>query len=131
MTALPVSVCLPWLCFSDMSWVAVYSAYGIANALRMNLMQKSACGACPQEVAWENRLPCIYMVDSGGAFLPKQAEVFPDRDHFGRIFFNQANMSAAGVLLLLCLRCAALRKIFRALWKETDFVGFAVWMVLC
>lgn len=49
-----------------------------------------------QEVAKENRLPCIYMVDSGGAFLPKQAEVFPDRDHFGRIFFNQANMSAAG-----------------------------------
>lgn len=53
---------------------------------------------CPlaQEVARENRLPCIYMVDSGGAYLPKQAEVFPDRDHFGRIFFNQANMSAAG-----------------------------------
>ncbi|CAM9249700.1 unnamed protein product [Ascophyllum nodosum] len=50
-----------------------------------------------QEVAIENRLPCIYMVDSGGAFLPKQAEVFPDRDHFGRIFFNQANMSAAGI----------------------------------
>ena len=49
-----------------------------------------------QEVARENRLPCIYMVDSGGAYLPKQAEVFPDRDHFGRIFFNQANMSAAG-----------------------------------
>ena len=51
-----------------------------------------------QEVAHENRLPCIYMVDSGGAFLPKQAEVFPDKDHFGRIFFNQANMSAAGTM---------------------------------
>src|SRR5688572_12852874 len=47
-----------------------------------------------QEVALENRLPCIYLVDSGGAFLPLQAEVFPDKDHFGRIFFNQARMSA-------------------------------------
>ena len=47
-----------------------------------------------QEVALQNRLPCIYLVDSGGAFLPLQAEVFPDRDHFGRIFFNQARMSA-------------------------------------
>ena len=50
-----------------------------------------------QEIAMENRLPCIYLVDSGGAFLPRQDEVFPDRDHFGRIFFNQAKMSAAGV----------------------------------
>lgn len=50
-----------------------------------------------QDVALENRLPCIYLVDSGGAFLPLQAEVFPDRDHFGRIFFNQARMSAAGI----------------------------------
>ena len=50
-----------------------------------------------QQIAAENRLPCIYLVDSGGAYLPKQAEVFPDREHFGRIFFNQANMSAAGV----------------------------------
>ncbi len=50
-----------------------------------------------QEVALENRLPCIYLVDSGGAFLPLQDEVFPDRDHFGRIFFNQARMSAAGI----------------------------------
>ncbi len=50
-----------------------------------------------QEVARENCLPCIYLVDSGGAFLPLQAEVFPDRDHFGRIFFNQANLSAAGI----------------------------------
>jgi acetyl-CoA carboxylase carboxyltransferase component len=50
-----------------------------------------------QEAAAQNRLPCIYLVDSGGAFLPLQAEVFPDRDHFGRIFFNQAQMSAAGV----------------------------------
>jgi 3-methylcrotonyl-CoA carboxylase beta subunit len=50
-----------------------------------------------QEVALENRLPCIYLVDSGGAFLPMQADVFPDRDHFGRIFYNQANMSAQGI----------------------------------
>jgi acetyl-CoA carboxylase carboxyltransferase component len=50
-----------------------------------------------QEVAEQNRLPCLYLVDSGGAFLPLQDEVFPDRDHFGRIFFNQAQMSAAGI----------------------------------
>ncbi len=50
-----------------------------------------------QEVAEQNRLPCIYLVDSGGAFLPLQDEVFPDRDHFGRIFFNQAAMSARGI----------------------------------
>ena len=50
-----------------------------------------------QEVAAQNRLPCVYLVDSGGAFLPLQAEVFPDREHFGRIFFNQAQMSAAGI----------------------------------
>ena len=49
-----------------------------------------------QEIALENRLPCLYLVDSGGAFLPLQDEVFPDRDHFGRIFYNQARMSAAG-----------------------------------
>ncbi len=50
-----------------------------------------------QEIAIKNNLPCIYLVDSGGAFLPKQDEVFPDRDHFGRIFFNQAQMSAKGI----------------------------------
>ncbi len=50
-----------------------------------------------QEVAEQNRLPCIYLVDSGGAFLPLQAEVFPDREHFGRIFYNQAQMSARGI----------------------------------
>ncbi|MFF8290493.1 carboxyl transferase domain-containing protein [Streptomyces sp. NPDC016309] len=50
-----------------------------------------------QEVALENRLPCVYLVDSGGAFLPKQDEVFPDREHFGRIFYNQARMSGAGI----------------------------------
>jgi 3-methylcrotonyl-CoA carboxylase beta subunit len=50
-----------------------------------------------QEIALENRLPCVYLVDSGGAYLPMQDEVFPDRDHFGRIFYHQARMSAAGV----------------------------------
>jgi len=50
-----------------------------------------------QEIAEENHLPCVYLVDSGGAFLPLQAEVFPDRDHFGRIFYNQARMSAKGI----------------------------------
>src|ERR1700710_2005123 len=50
-----------------------------------------------QEIARKNGLPCLYLVDSGGAFLPMQDEIFPDRDHFGRIFFNQANMSAEGI----------------------------------
>jgi hypothetical protein len=56
-----------------------------------------------QEIALENRLPCIYLVDSGGANLPHQAEVFPDRDHFGRIFFNQAQMSAKGIAQIACV----------------------------
>src|SRR5271169_4614675 len=50
-----------------------------------------------QEIAMANRLPCVYLVDSGGAFLPLQAEIFPDREHFGRIFYNQARLSALGV----------------------------------
>src|SRR3712207_8546678 len=50
-----------------------------------------------QQVALENHLPCLYLVDSGGAFLPLQADVFPDREHFGRIFYNQAQMSALGI----------------------------------
>src|SRR5579875_2849832 len=50
-----------------------------------------------QEIALANRLPCVYLVDSGGAYLPRQDEVFPDRDHFGRIFYNQATMSARGI----------------------------------
>lgn len=51
-----------------------------------------------QEIAENNYLPCIYLVDSGGANLPHQSEVFPDRDHFGRFFFNQANMSSQGIV---------------------------------
>ena len=53
-----------------------------------------------QQVALDNHLPCIYLVDSGGAFLPLQDEVFPDKEHFGRIFYNQANLSAAGIAQL-------------------------------
>lgn len=53
-----------------------------------------------QEIARENRLPCIYLVDSGGANLPRQADIFAGRDHFGRIFYNQATMSSEGVGLL-------------------------------
>ncbi|WP_130618615.1 carboxyl transferase domain-containing protein [Dyella amyloliquefaciens] len=56
-----------------------------------------------QEVARENHLPCVYLVDSGGAFLPLQDEVFPDREHFGRIFFNQANLSAEGIPQIACV----------------------------
>ncbi len=56
-----------------------------------------------QEIAEQNRLPCVYLVDSGGANLPHQAEVFPDRDHFGRIFFNQAQMSAKGIAQIACV----------------------------
>src|SRR5512145_3466385 len=56
-----------------------------------------------QEIAQQNRLPCVYLVDSGGANLPHQAEVFPDRDHFGRIFFNQAQMSAKGIAQIACV----------------------------
>ncbi|PZU12647.1 MAG: methylcrotonoyl-CoA carboxylase [Sphingobium sp.] len=56
-----------------------------------------------QEIAFENRLPCIYLVDSGGANLPNQAEVFPDKEHFGRIFYNQAHMSAQGIPQIACV----------------------------
>ncbi len=56
-----------------------------------------------QEIAQQNRLPCVYLVDSGGANLPHQAEVFPDRDHFGRIFYNQARMSAEGIAQIACV----------------------------
>jgi 3-methylcrotonyl-CoA carboxylase beta subunit len=56
-----------------------------------------------QEIALENHLPCIYLVDSGGANLPHQAEVFPDKEHFGRIFYNQANMSARGISQIACV----------------------------
>jgi 3-methylcrotonyl-CoA carboxylase beta subunit len=77
-----------------------------------------------QEIALENRLPCIYLVDSGGANLPHQAEVFPDRDHFGRIFFNQANMSAKGIPQIACVMgsCTAGGAYVPAMSDETVIV---------
>jgi acetyl-CoA carboxylase carboxyltransferase component len=77
-----------------------------------------------QEIALENRLPCVYLVDSGGAFLPLQAEVFPDRDHFGRIFYNQARMSAAGIpqVALVMGSCTAGGAYVPAMSDETVIV---------
>jgi 3-methylcrotonyl-CoA carboxylase beta subunit len=77
-----------------------------------------------QEIALQNRLPCIYLVDSGGANLPHQAEVFPDRDHFGRIFFNQARMSAEGVAQIACVMgsCTAGGAYVPAMSDETIIV---------
>ncbi|WP_028047562.1 carboxyl transferase domain-containing protein [Cellulomonas sp. URHE0023] len=77
-----------------------------------------------QEIALENRLPCIYLVDSGGAFLPKQDEVFPDRDHFGRIFFNQARMSAEAIPQIACVMgsCTAGGAYVPAMSDETVIV---------
>jgi 3-methylcrotonyl-CoA carboxylase beta subunit len=77
-----------------------------------------------QEIAAQNRLPCIYLVDSGGANLPHQAEVFPDREHFGRIFFNQARMSAANVPQIACVMgsCTAGGAYVPAMSDETVIV---------
>ncbi len=77
-----------------------------------------------QEIAQENRLPCIYLVDSGGANLPHQAEVFPDREHFGRIFFNQATMSALGIPQIACVMgsCTAGGAYVPAMSDETVIV---------
>jgi 3-methylcrotonyl-CoA carboxylase beta subunit len=77
-----------------------------------------------QEIAEQNRLPCIYLVDSGGANLPHQAEVFPDRDHFGRIFFNQARMSARAIPQIACVMgsCTAGGAYVPAMSDETVIV---------
>ncbi len=77
-----------------------------------------------QEIALQNRLPCIYLVDSGGANLPHQAEVFPDRDHFGRIFYNQARMSAEGIAQIACVMgsCTAGGAYVPAMSDETVIV---------
>ena len=77
-----------------------------------------------QEIALEDRLPCVYLVDSGGAFLPLQDEVFPDRDHFGRIFYNQARMSAAGIpqIALVMGSCTAGGAYVPAMSDETVIV---------
>ena len=77
-----------------------------------------------QEIARDNRLPCIYLVDSGGAFLPMQDEVFPDRDHFGRIFYNQATLSAQGIPQIACVMgsCTAGGAYVPAMSDETVIV---------
>ncbi len=77
-----------------------------------------------QEIAQQNRLPCVYLVDSGGAFLPMQDDVFPDRDHFGRIFFNQANLSAQGIPQIACVMgsCTAGGAYVPAMSDETVIV---------
>ncbi|PNG25680.1 carboxyl transferase domain-containing protein [Methylocella silvestris] len=77
-----------------------------------------------QEIALQNELPCVYLVDSGGANLPYQAEVFPDREHFGRIFFNQANMSAQGIAQIACVMgsCTAGGAYVPAMSDETIIV---------
>src|SRR5689334_16435526 len=77
-----------------------------------------------QEVALQNRLACVYLVDSGGAFLPKQDEVFPDREHFGRIFFNQATMSERGIPQIACVMgsCTAGGAYVPAMSDETVIV---------
>jgi 3-methylcrotonyl-CoA carboxylase beta subunit len=77
-----------------------------------------------QEIARENRLPCVYLVDSGGAFLPLQDEVFPDRDHFGRIFYNQANLSSLGIPQIACVMgsCTAGGAYVPAMSDETVIV---------
>jgi acetyl-CoA carboxylase carboxyltransferase component len=78
-----------------------------------------------QQVALENRLPCLYLVDSGGAYLPLQAEVFPDREHFGRIFFNQARMSAQGIaqIAIVMGSCTAGGAYVPAMSDETIIVS--------
>src|SRR5947199_3411895 len=77
-----------------------------------------------QEIAIEDRLPCLYLVDSGGAFLPLQDEVFPDRDHFGRIFYNQAQMSSRGIpqIALVMGSCTAGGAYVPAMSDETVIV---------
>ncbi len=77
-----------------------------------------------QEIAAQNRLPCVYLVDSGGAFLPLQDEVFPDRDHFGRIFYNQATLSAQGIPQIACVMgsCTAGGAYVPAMSDETVIV---------
>ena len=78
-----------------------------------------------QEIALENQLPCIYLVDSGGANLPNQTDVFPDKEHFGRIFFNQANMSAKGIAQIACVMgsCTAGGAYVPAMSDETIIVA--------
>jgi 3-methylcrotonyl-CoA carboxylase beta subunit len=82
-----------------------------------------------QEIARENRLPCVYLVDSGGANLPNQSDVFPDRDHFGRIFYNQATMSAKGIpqISVVMGSCTAGGAYVPAMSDESVIVKNQVW----
>ena len=82
-------------CIADQECVVIANDPTVKGGTYYPLTVKKHLRA--QEIARENNLPCIYLVDSGGAYLPSQDEVFPDRDHFGRIFYNQATMSAAGI----------------------------------
>ena len=88
-----------------------------------------------QEIARENRLPCIYLVDSGGANLPRQSDVFPDRDHFGRIFFNQASMSAQGEknshILLTPTRIRLLKMVVPLASKIANLFGLKCLIFIC
>ncbi len=72
-----------------------------------------------QEIAQQNHLPCIYLVDSGGANLPNQDEVFPDRDHFGRIFYNQSQMSAQGIPQIAVVMCTRACRVWPTTWPRT------------
>lgn len=86
-----------------------------------------------QEIAQQHRLPCVYLVDSGGAFLPLQDEVFPDRDHFGRIFYNQANMSSQGIpqISIVMGSCTAGGAYVPAMSDENVIVKGTVYMQYC
>lgn len=75
-----------------------------------------------QEIALENNLPCIYLVDSGGANLPRQADVFPDREHFGKIFYNQARMSSKGISQVILIHIKLLY-IFHSSFHKKMYVG--------
>jgi 3-methylcrotonyl-CoA carboxylase beta subunit len=82
-----------------------------------------------QEIAFENRLPCIYLVDSGGANLPRQTEVFPDRDHFGRIFYTQANLSAAGIAIAVVMgSCRGRRPYCRVSTRPSSCTGGTIFL---
>src|SRR5947209_15591489 len=85
-----------------------------------------------QTIAWENALPCIYLVDSGGAFLPLQADVFPDQEHFGRIFYNQAQMSRAGIpqIAVVMGSCTAGGAYVPSMSDETVIVTGTGWIFL-
>lgn len=83
-----------------------------------------------QEIAQQNKLPCIYLVDSGGAFLPLQDEIFPDKEHFGRVFYNQATMSSMGIpqIAVVMGSCTAGKKVSDFL-LTCDNLGMSRWSI--